>query len=1034
MLAASFRMMGFRQLLSVIPRAATVLVAAAGWLGAQDAEMELVESRIRGSMAGGPPSTATIDTLQASLQANGTWPDIDYASTAQTAWPPRTHLERLRNMARNFVWGTGKGDTVLRDDILRAYDAWILRDPQSTNWWYQSIGTPQQLGEILILMGAEISTDRLNSGLSLVSRSYVPRSTNSGTNTGANRVDRAYASMMRGLLADDAALTSESFLAIGDTILVNSAHSFAEGIQPDHTFQQHGQQLYVNGYGYGYASGILRYAAWGAGTRFGYSDRQRRVILDFMLDGAQWFVRGNTIDHTANGRGLTREGGNSAALGFGAMLDNAIAICGGYRQPELAAFRSRIAAVAAAGAAVPASALVGNRNFWCADSMVHHRPGFSISVKTSSTRTRQPESGNGEGLKNLHLADGVTLIQRSGNEYDSIMPVWDWRRLPGITAEQGTYSLKPPADWGVFGTSTFAGGVSDGTDGIAVFDYSRLGVSALKSWFFINDVMIALGAGVSAPASTAPVLTTVNQVLKSGAVTWRAAGSDGTLATGGSAPGVEWVHHDLTGYFFPGAPGNATASVALQSGTWQSINTSQSATPAEREVFSLHFDHGSAFSNASYGYLVAPGLDLAAMASFPLADYAILRNDAVVQAVRHEPSGLTAATFRTASSAGGVTSNAKACVLVRRSAGFIDLTVSDPSQANTDGITIELDSPAAGLVHADTGVTVESLSPGVRVRIATAKSYGRSFRARFFTRAHAFETIALPAAADSFVFDGAPDRNYGDEATLVVKLLTSSDRYSRESFLRFDLGGRRPVAAALKLTPVISQTPGIHSVHRIAPQSWSEKQVTWNNRPPPATPATSLWLPATDLAVSTDVTSALPADGGVLDLCVATHAPTSDGLVSYASREAEDPAQRPLLEVVVPRAEIDIWRIETFGAAATDPLLAGNPADPDGDGEPNLLEFATGQNPLAGRPAAVALQHLPENSPFIGFIYQKRRNSGLLYRVVWTDDLAAGSWTDQGIPDQNPPPLASDETADTMVILVPAGTGRRFIRLETTLP
>ena len=45
------------------------------------------------------------------------------------------------------------------------------------------------------------------------------------------------------------------------------------------------------------------------------------------------------------------------------------------------------------------------------------------SVKVSSPRTSQPESGNSEGLKSLHLGDGVNLVMRTGNEYDDIMPV-----------------------------------------------------------------------------------------------------------------------------------------------------------------------------------------------------------------------------------------------------------------------------------------------------------------------------------------------------------------------------------------------------------------------------------------------------------------------------------------------------------------------------------------------------------------------------------------------------------------------------------
>ena len=445
----------FRLLPAII--AAAVVSLFSNDARAQSAEMDLVKSRIRQSLSSGLASVPVIQDYQATLQPDGTWPDIDYASTAQSYWPPRTHLTRMRTMAQAYHWEPSlQGDATLRDDIFRAFDAWTLRDPQSTNWWYQSIGTPQALGEVLLLMENEVSAGRLAAGVSLIARSYVPRSKGAATNTGANRVDRAYATMMRGLLTDDAALTSEAFLSIGDTVLVNSAHEFAEGIQPDGSFQQHGPQLYDAGYGFGYTQNLMKFASWGTGTAFVFQNRQIRVLVDYLLDGPQWLGRGNTNDYTAYGRGLTRPNSSAMAPGYGTAIDNAVTICGGYRQPELAAFRQRITEVASAGSAVPASALSGNRNFWKSDHIVHHRPEFSISLKTSSTRTLQPETGNGEGLKNLHLGDGVTLIQRTGNEYDEIMPAWDWRRLPGTTIEQGTYSLKPTADWGVYGTSSHA--------------------------------------------------------------------------------------------------------------------------------------------------------------------------------------------------------------------------------------------------------------------------------------------------------------------------------------------------------------------------------------------------------------------------------------------------------------------------------------------------------------------------------------------------------------------------------------------------
>jgi poly(3-hydroxybutyrate) depolymerase len=47
-----------------------------------------------------------------------------------------------------------------------------------------------------------------------------------------------------------------------------------------------------------------------------------------------------------------------------------------------------------------------------------------------------------------------------------------------------------------------------------------------------------------------------------------------------------------------------------------------------------------------------------------------------------------------------------------------------------------------------------------------------------------------------------------------------------------------------------------------------------------------------------------------------------------------------------PVISMDSWRFANFGASATDPSIAGDMADPDGDGFTNLQEFACGSNPL----------------------------------------------------------------------------------------
>jgi pectate lyase len=57
--------------------------------------------------------------------------------------------------------------------------------------------------------------------------------------------------------------------------------------------------------------------------------------------------------------------------------------------------------------------------------------------------------------------------------------------------------------------------------------------------------------------------------------------------------------------------------------------------------------------------------------------------------------------------------------------------------------------------------------------------------------------------------------------------------------------------------------------------------------------------------------------------------------------------------------------------------LSGALADPDGDGVPNLLEFALALNPLSAEPSAFSVFELPEgNERYLTFSYTRRRNLG----------------------------------------------------------
>jgi len=695
-------------------------------------EIDILEQRLKDHLLARPgKADKGAAEYMASLQADGTWSDIRYDDTSRTGWKPIAHLDRLLAMARACTTpGQAlSGKPELKAKIHQALGGWIARAPHCSNWWYNDISVPQKMGEILLLTHSELSPAEIEASLKIVSHADQGRK-DTGTNTGANRVDRAYATILRGVVARQPELVRESFLAIGDTMKITEA----EGIQPDYSFHQHGAQLYMRGYGLVFIDGTIKYGTLGAGTSFTYSSAQVHTLVDFLIEGMPWFIRGDSIDITAAGRGISRKGNASSIGGLAGQIDRLLTFNQGYRSGDLQTFRDRLRAAESTHAADPKLALSGNRYFWRSDVMEHHRPDYAVSVKTSSNHTVVPETGNGEGLKNLHLADGVTLIQRSGNEYDEIMPVWDWYRLPGTTTERGNYPLEA-AGWSVPGISTCTGGVSDGTYGASSFDYRRLNVSAHKSWFFFDREVVALGAAIEAPKAKSAVETSLNQCLLNGPILYRTAiGGVQTLTNGSASPGgLRWVHHDGVGYVFPAPVSTATIEAKAQTGTWQSINDGYDATPVTRNVFSLDLNHGTATNHGQYAYTIVPGISAAEMDAYQAGNpIQILSNTPAVQAVKHLPLGITSAMFWSdePSTMGGISVDRRACVMVRTVSGALEVSVSDPTQTGHEPIRVTLAVAADGEITSDAGITTTRSATTVTLTIQVKGSQGRSFHAR----------------------------------------------------------------------------------------------------------------------------------------------------------------------------------------------------------------------------------------------------------------------------------------------------------------
>ena len=439
-----------------------------------------------------------------SVRDDGSWADIDYKTVSTT------HLERTRRMsAARYGSKFGKDKPqVYERAIVRALKYWVEHDFRDPNWWVNEIAIPKPMADLLLVVKGDIPDDLFESAVAILYRAWPPPE-NSGKGQGANLFYRMHTATRLACIRKDGGMLRYVCQRAADEISITTG----EGLQDDFSFHQHGPQLYSGSYGLEYISSAADLVKLTAGTSFAVPAEKIALLSALILDHLQFMIRGRMIDPGAQGRNFSREGFWRGATVV-ARVCRTLAECGVPRAAEFTALANRISDPEHA---TPWPDV--NRMFWRSDFMAHSRSGWYASAKMASTRTEGSEGGNGEGLKQFHLADGACFIMQRGDEYRDMPPIMDWRKIPGITCEQDSDPW-PRIDWGfgMKGTTRFAGGVSDGRIGMAALDFKRDRVTARKSWVFFDDCVVALGADITC-SGNAPVVTTLNQCRQNGEAT-----------------------------------------------------------------------------------------------------------------------------------------------------------------------------------------------------------------------------------------------------------------------------------------------------------------------------------------------------------------------------------------------------------------------------------------------------------------------------------------------------------------------------------
>jgi chondroitin AC lyase len=562
---------------------------------------------------------------------DGSWPDINYAEDTRSDWNPRFHLQRAQLLALAAYQQRGPAQPAL--DAL-AY--WVGRDPLSLNWWHNQIGTPRQLAGCLLLLHGSVPAPLLAASLPILARGDHTLLFENGVLTpvrwtGANLLWLSANRLLAGaILGDESVVSGAIAAALGEIRLAGPGE---EGIQIDGSFHQHGPLLYNGGYGAAFLDECLFFLGVTHDTRWQVQPALLRLLADFLLDGTRWMLRGSDVSLSCRDREITRSRPQPKSLpAFAAFL----AGTGVARAAEIKDFADALRTGRAPGT------LSGNHYFYRSDFMVQQDPRAAFTVRMSSVRTIAAECVNDEGLRSHHLADGLTCLRATGEEYRDIFPVWDWQKLPGTTCVQSPEPA-PPSTVHHRGSSPLVGGVSDGRHGACAQTLATDTLHARKAWFFGPAGMVCLGAGIRARSAA---LTTLDQSRLQGPVLHDRAPLP--LAPGShDLADPRWLLHGTWGFLFP-RPTRVSLSLGPQTGAWSLIGRGPS-DPVTTDVFLATIDHGPSADNAGYAYAVIPAATadtLARLADAP--PFVILANDDHCQALWWPADRRLQAVFHTA--------------------------------------------------------------------------------------------------------------------------------------------------------------------------------------------------------------------------------------------------------------------------------------------------------------------------------------------------------------------------------------------------
>lgn len=545
-------------------------------------------------------------TFLDTLQADGSWADIDYTGKLMPFWRCVTHFTRLNAI---ILAGLDKAA------VIRGLDFWFSAHREDSNWWWNDIGFPMKCAFCAIAVKDSLPEELKNKIVFMYNTEISEKW------TGANRTWFAQNIIVRGIISGSDELIHKGKRYLEETIFISNEGE--EGIQPDYSFAQHGSFLYNYGYGLALLEDCCKWIEIFSDTKFQFEPEKTNILCKLLLEGNRYMCYHNIVDFNTIGRNIVR-GYNSEKRSIH-FLDKVIDVL--RAESGLAKEFDDLKDYIHGNSKTPG--FVWTKMFPCLNIMTHLRKGYYASTRFGSQYVLGGDLSNGKCINGEGLISGfqayfLTHYLVDGDEYSKIFPLWNWAFLPGVTCPE----IELPTEQGAVMKSSFAGGVSDGMYGVCAIDLNEsyelnksVHFGGKKACFYFDDEIIQLGCALY---SDSTLNTTLNQCHFKGNVT-----VDGEqIQKGTHTMKANYVHHNKISYCFL-EPTESVLNFGARKGSWKRIATIalQDKLEACGDIFTLYIPHTK---TNSYAFAVLPNSTATQANKYKAPEYV---NTKAVQAV-----------------------------------------------------------------------------------------------------------------------------------------------------------------------------------------------------------------------------------------------------------------------------------------------------------------------------------------------------------------------------------------------------------------